>query len=379
MAACSLALIAIVLIGAWVFARPRGPEVGTGSVSELLLALSYQPALGYGVAAYRPGERASQPLLDHAAGVPTLSPDGRQLFFVEQRQEGQTVRTALVAYASGTIARRWSAPLVEQATSELDEHALICRVAVAGDRVYVATFRLGKADPLIVRVLARGDGAAVAAWPIATEGHAINEVNLLAAPDERRLYLFARLTSAPGGEVRDRHVALVLPDGAQQARTLTDDLLAATTLYGVGGRIAPDGRTFYRLTFEGRVAFFDLERDTRPTLLALPFARTTAGGLIPLGQGVANDGQKLYALAPTLGQLAIVDLAGRRVERVVQLGGSTGANEDGGAWRALRDWLVPGAAATGNFTATIQVSPDGRRLYAAGAVGSGAAARLGGV
>ena len=39
---------------------------------------------------------------------------------------------------------------------------------------------------------------------------------------------------------------------------------------------------------------------------------------------------------------------------------------------------MPGAAATGNFTATIQVSPDGR-LYAAGAVGSGAAARRGGV
>jgi hypothetical protein len=261
---------------------------------------------------------------------------------------------------------------------------LTSRIVVAGDRVYVASFRWGVADPLVVRALARGDGAAVGEWPVATEGRAVNEVNLLAAPDGRKLHLFARLADAAGdgAKVQDRHVALALPDGGQQARTLADDLVATTTLYGAGGRIAPDGRTFYRLTFEGRVAFFDLERDTRPSLLALPFARTAAGGLIPLAQGVAADGGRLYALAPTLGQLAIVDLAARRVERVVQLGGSPGAREGGpvaGAWGALRDWLVPGAGATGNFTATIQVSPDGKRLYAVGAVGRDATARLGGV
>jgi hypothetical protein len=386
LASLSLALILAVLLGALAYGRPRAPQVATGTAPELLLALRYQgasPLGGYTIAARRPAEAAGVPLLDHATGPPTIAPDGRQLLFVEQQLVGQTVRTALVAYAADTLARQWSAPLGEQALSGLDERALTSRVVVAGDRVYAVSFRLGLDDPLVVRALARNDGVPVASWPVATDGRAINEVNLLATPDEQSLHLFVRLAETAGSaEVQDRHVALALPGGGQQARTLAGDLVATTTLYGAGGRIAPDGRTFYRLTFEGRLAFFDLARDTRPTLLALPFARTASGGLIPLAQGVAADGTRLYALAPTLGQLAIVDLAGRRVERVVQLGGAPGAREAGpvaGVWSVLRDSLAPEAGATGNFTATLQVSPDGQRLYAVGASGRDSAARLGGV
>ena len=377
-ATCSVAVIVALLFGALAFERRRTPADTVGSVPEVLLALNYQAAAapgGYDVAALRPDGSASQPLLAGAIGVPTITPDGRQLFFVAQAREGQSAHAQLVAHDGDTLAQDWSVPLGVQAVSDLGEHALLARVAVAADRVYVATFRLGLDDPLVVRVLARGTGAIIAEWPIATDGCFINELNLLAAPDGGTLHLFVRLATGAGRDaaVQDRHVAIGLPDGRQEARDLAGDLLAATAFYGAGGRIAPDGRTFYRLTYEGKMVFFDLARDTRPTVLVLPFA-SVAGRLVPLGQGIAPDGRTLYALAPLVGRLAIIDLPGRRIERVVQLGGRP-ATSDTTPLTRLRDWLAPGAAASGNFTPTIQVSPDGQRLYAAGSAGG----QLGGI
>ena len=373
-----VAVIVALLVGALVFAQRRTPTDTVGSVPDVLLALNYQAASaagGYDVAALRPGGAPGEPFLAGAVGVPTIAPDGRQLFFITQAREGQSARTQLVAHDSDTLFEQWSVPLGVQAVSDLGEHALLVRVAVTTDRVYVATFRLGLDDPLVVRVLARATGATLAEWPIATDGRIINELNLLAAPDGGTLHLFARLATGATRDaaVQDRHVAIALPDGRQEARTLAGDLLAATAFYGAGGRIAPDGRTFYRLTFEGKIVFFDLARDTRPTTLVLPFA-SVAGRLIPLGQGIAPDGRTLYALAPLVGQLAVIDLPGRRIERVVQLGGLPTTSDTSPLTR-LRDWLAPGAAASGNFTPTIQVSPDGRRLYAAGAAGG----QLGGI
>jgi dipeptidyl aminopeptidase/acylaminoacyl peptidase len=77
-------------------------------------------------------------------------------------------------------------------------------------------------------------------------------------------------------------------------------------------------------------------------------------------------------LSPLSGELAIVDLVSRRVlqSATLDLPATAPRSEEGpfgGLWASLRGLLVSEALAKVPFSERLQVSPDGRRLYAIGA------------
>jgi hypothetical protein len=155
-------------------------------------------------------------------------------------------------------------------------------------------------------------------------------------------------------------------------------------------KVTADGRSRYRVTFSGAgslaVLFFDLANGTVQPSLALPFSGSP-GDPPPFEQSVSHDGRQLYVLAPTLGQLAIVDLTTRRLERIVSLGNAvpgTPTASDARSplarlWDGLRGLVVEEAAAKTGLLPDMQVSPDGRWLYAIDIAGQGEAAHTAGI
>lgn len=388
-AVLSLILIVGLFGGAWHLFSTRSAAVAPtrGDVTELLLLLDNRAGndpSASSATAYLPFASIREKLLDGVVGTPLVSPDGRQVLFTTQERGGGEVRTSLAARFGDPLKQQWTVQIAAQSEDEAARQPYAIRLAIAGDRVYIVTYRWQSSDGLVVRGLDRTTGQERDRWAVESVGTAIDDVGLYAAPDERQLHLFASLVAmrATAPRLQELHVRFSLPAGHQERSLLTADPPTAF-LYGQGSRITPDGRTLYRLTYDGRLNFFDLQNGTGPLILPPLFAVGPGESLVAMGQLPSHDGRKLYVVAPTRGEVAIVDLIGRRVERIVQLGGlPVGATKPSLGtrfWRAARGLLVQEASANNNFTAPPQLSPDGRWLYATGASGSGPQARVGGI
>jgi hypothetical protein len=389
-AALSLTLIAGLLGGAWhLFSTRSASAVPTrGDVADQLLLLDNRagndPSVS-SVTAYQPFAATRERLLDGVIGLPIVAPDGRQVFFLTQAHSGGEIRTALVARGDEPLKQQWTVQIAAQSEDEAVKQPFIFRVAVAAGRVYLVAWHWQSPDSLLVRSLDRATGQERDRWPVEIGGAAIDDIGLYSAPDERQLHLFASLvaTGSTAPRLQEIHVRFQLLDGRQERQELTTANPPTTFLYGQGSRVTPDGRTLYRLTFDGRLNFFDLQNGTSPAVLPPLFASAPGEAPLPMGQVPSHDGRTLYVVAPTRGEVAIVDLIDRRVERIVQLGGTTASVPQPGfgarLWHALRGLLVEDASANNNFTAVPQLSPDGHWLYATGATGIGAQARVGGI
>src|SRR5690606_36122631 len=182
------------------------------------------------------------------------------------------------------------------------------------------------------------------------------EVDLLGtlAPLEPALTVLAR------GEGWMKVLQLDLPSGV--ARIDSPPLLEDALPPG-RALLSPDGRALLAIPANGP----DIEPSI-PFLLpdtlvvgqiALPFARPPAAGMELVEYVPSHDGRRLYAIAPYVGRVAVVDLTTRQLERVIDLDGLATP-------RSMPAAFEPEVVAelyAGNVAA---FSLDGQRLYALG-------------
>ncbi|HEX5505265.1 MAG TPA: hypothetical protein VFW96_21790, partial [Thermomicrobiales bacterium] len=330
----------------------------------------------------QPRDNNLAPLVTGTSNLPLVTPDGRQLIFVQDRIAGDTVKTAVVALASDTDALQWRADVASRALDEYQRtpYALAVNTAVAGDRVYVVTYHFPVNGPVAVIALDRASGQERAHWDVDLAGNTVNSVDLLGAPDGRYLYLVASL----GGNADPQfaYIRYHLPDGRAELRQapVVQPGPRPVVFWPFNSRFTPDGRALYQVTTDRAgavVDFFDLDTGAILPPVDLPFQLGTNGAAFTEST-ISNDGHRLYVLSPGTAELAVVNLDGRRLEQVLPL--DTSAVSRAGApsllaraRAALGGLVAPAAAAKEPFFGTMQLSPDGRRLYAVGVKRAGAA------
>lgn len=402
-------LVAVVLILTlaaglgMVAAMAAGRHVPSEAVTEAepvelpdtLLFSTYDQQTGRSsLAALVPGHRLPQPILETAGFNPptdaAISPDGHQLVIRQVEEVGGRQVGSVVALATGTLEPQWRAEVMEwtmpagsatpsPTSGSIDERPQLQLdgVAVTADRVYVAGHVWRMADPIAVVVLDRTTGVELARWAVDTGGRAPGFARLLASPDGASLVVLASTWDAlPSDQDADGepgptlYARLRLPGGTVEARTIIESEPGAVPLWD--GRPTPDGRWLYGVVNPGGsetlVNFFDLAHGELGPSLDLGFSGT--GGFLLSEHAVSPDGRRLYVFAPTTGELVTVDLQRQQIEgRVaVDMGpGEAGVSRLDRVLTALRGLLVEEAEAKFSFAGGgMQLSPDGRRLYAIG-------------
>ena len=321
------------------------------------------PALT-GAAVYHPRTGLYEPLVDDAVDfVPTA--DGRDVLFVQDFPNGAERHLAIVSVAADTLQQRWRYDAVSFPGGQRpDEDGRWLRLTTAADRVYVAIHRAPADRAITIAAIDRADGTERARWDVdlgtrvwGVDLHVVMDGTLLlmlAHPDgpaAQTLYRFqlpdGQLLGAPSPIRNDPSFG----DGWAQRLTVKGD-----ALYGIAE--TPPGRPV-------AVSFLDITTASVEQV-ELPFAAARSE-LLPIEDGASPDGRRLYVYAPTLGQVAVVDLLARSVERVATL--DANAFEPSLLDRALSglgSLVVSEADAKTPFFGHVQLSPDSRWLYAVG-------------
>jgi hypothetical protein len=250
--------------------------------------------------------------------------------------------------------------------------------AVTEDRIYVAT-QAGSADlPVTITALDRASGREVWRQSVGVGDNVISGARLFAPPDGKKLYMLF-LTENSKGTGGWLYTSLRLPGGEVEKRLKPrtpggEESPPPFLLSDI--RIAPDGHTFYYFPIETRMIhsplalrFFDLEAGKFGPSLEIAFEDNTT---YPVQQSISHDGSRLYVLSPTTREMAIIDLKNRSLKEIVKLD-----TEKSGTWSlgrifdAIGELLMRPAQAK-QALGSMQLSPDGRYLYASGVKKNGA-------
>lgn len=323
--------------------------LGDGSISP-------PPALT-GAHVFVPATGLTQPLVDSAIDVLPTS-DGRDLLFVQDIFESSDRHLRIVALNAETFAQRWTFNALTQATGPRVIEGRWLRLAATDDRVLAAVSSSTADASITIVALARARGSELTRWT-ANVGLGTGRVDLLPTGEELIVLTYPRPTihrfrltdgEAIGAPVR------VAQDAAFGEMWALRPVADGTALFGMTETLA--GRP-------AAISFLNLASATIEHL-ELPFSAPPRD-FLPVEDGVSPDGRFLYVYAPTLGQIAVVDLAQRRVAQSVTLDAS--ALQPSFVARALGflgGLLVSETEAKTPYFGHIQVSPDRQRLYAVG-------------
>ncbi len=163
-------------------------------------------------------------------------------------------------------------------------------------------------------------------------------------------------------------LAYDVPSGRQLHGKSLVDLVDSRTFFVYNSRYTPDGSHLYGLLYtrdrqELAVHFFNLQRGIVEPAVAIPFQPLISP--LPVQQAASHDGRLLYVLSSLTRELAIVDLEQRKLRSIVPLDMGILAHQ-------LTDPVYfPDSP--------MQLSPDGRWLYAIGVTSDGIPARRSGV
>lgn len=290
---------------------------------------------------------------------PKISADGEQLFFVRTTREDGRLRTSVVAVRADGFTPQWETELRSlRDLSEGQSWSYAVDLAVTSDRVYIASRAWQLSEPISIVALERAGGAVAGRWTLEFHGPITGLFGLFASPDGSALHLFL-LGQWPDSTGVVSYFRFNLPAVGFDEH-----------IHPVGGRMAPefffwsarplpDGSGLYVVDYvdNGRtpsIRIFDFASG-RLSDIVLPFNKTRENAPVPVEATASHDGRWLYILAPTRAEVAIVDLAARKLEQTFPLDLGRYAFA-GNGWHAP---LLPANQA-------LRLSRDGLRLYAVG-------------
>lgn len=323
---------------------PAGPTYPDASVPGWLLLETWHQA-NDDTEAYRsltvfdPGTNRTQLLpgnspIHLAAGSDHIrfSPDGSQMVIFREQVAGDEMRYFVTSYSTARINRQWESSLITiDRDPELDPGAHVpirLSAAVTEDRVFVAALTTGEEPTLTAYAFDRDDGSRLGSvevdLPPQRRGSMAFHGNVLlhAPPESDTFYL---IIESFGGAVEDWRAALLTFDRSELTligeRSISADLNEGYWLWS--SQMTPDGSALYgvhrnRSGTESRVQFLELETG-EVTTLSLPFttpASENSDGMTPVA---SHDGQRIYVLDQTGSDVAVVNLAQRRIERIFPL------------------------------------------------------------
>jgi hypothetical protein len=374
-----VAAIAVALIVAAVQGLPdrilRSGGLAAG-VSDTLLLIGYPTNMGppppfVGVGLFRPEAGTIEPILN-ALSEPTISADGRDLYFIMQRQLDDQLRATLIDLATDTLQTRWRVDVTAPSAVEdrSGSEGLVAPPAAGRDLIYLALHRARSPQPITIVALDRVDGFERRRWQVDVGEWSAGALQLYMSPDNTRLAVLMAAgvpgpANSPAGQIvlfRFR-----LPGGQAEAHPVAvrTSILASSSW---PPRRTPDGYGVYGLSdaYAGRasrVEFLDFATGALERV-DLPFV-APARDFLDFEHGTSPDGRHLYVFAPSIGRMAIVDLADRRLEQTVPISFSTAIAQASSLLGHVRE--ASGGRLVGDSDArsrTLQVSPVGGRMYA---------------
>jgi DNA-binding beta-propeller fold protein YncE len=389
-----LSIVAVVATGGDRYDEPAAGSEPVVIPDVLLLSAFDQRTGRTSLQALVPGEPRLRTVLE-SAGFPwffdaVISTDGRQLVVRQVEEASGRQVGSVIALETETLAVQWRTPVMELAstvgtpapgsgTVVQRRQLVLDSVAIAADRVYVAGHIWQARDPLTVVALDRVTGAEVARWRVDTGGRAPGFARLLVSPDGASLVVLvstwdvAPSTQDNGGQEGPVFYArLRLPAGTLEASRVVEADPVTVPLWG---RPTPDGHWLYGLVDRGAhrvsVSFFDLERGVLgPSLDLSVDEQGSDTPEAPYLHAVSPDGRRLYLLAPASGDLVVVDVEQQRIATRVTIETSAATTGDwplDHVFATLRRLLAHQVAAKSSLVdGGLQLSPDGRRLYAVG-------------
>ena len=315
---------------------------------------------------FRPGHSIPiQPLVDwprlnRESRSPVLSPDGSTLYVSHFETQGDMVSVLVSALESDGRQLLWRAELA-RVPAGLPGEKLDVFVSLAADETRVfATLHHWKENDLIqLVILDQETGNRVDGWPVNIAGRVANDVRVLRPPESKHIYVFAITQAQPAltGQMHISFYGYEVETGAQVHGKTLGETESRRVLYIYRNQVTVDGRSLVGTTYRNNtgelaVQFFDLFTATVQPPVPVPF--TVEGNREPVQEAISHDGRWLYIFSPLSAEVAIVDVQQRSLRGIIPL-----------------DVQIPGVIGAVNLQdATMQISPDGSRIYAIGAQGS---------
>jgi hypothetical protein len=389
----ALLLGAGAMLAVFSLAREDAPPAAgdIGAVPDLLLLQSWNASGQSGtLEVYLPQAQEIRTVLEGVSlnDRPAISPDGRQIVYSGWELAGQEIHSYIWAFDSATFAPQWTARVTSETINTYSYPAAGLALVITDDAVFVAMHRWDTNEPVSIVSYSRADGAQRGSWLIDLAGRLGGGPGLYLRPDGGELYLTTIVSDqphAPNHLVRTAFFRFRLPDMTETQRLLPVSDEATPQLGYWTTQITPDGKTLYGFDYDstGRLglAFFDLDAGAFLPRLALPFASDGYDWLSE--HALSHDGKRLYIFMPSSGELAIVNLELRQFEQTITIDMSRvqAAQRSvlGRLWGTLRGLVVQEASAKVYIQGSMQLSPDGRTLYAVGLSGNAIDGRPSGV
>lgn len=383
------AVLAILLAGAGMLtiftladdgADQRASQID--AVPDLLLMTTWDSQTqGSNLRAYLPESNGLLTVLEGVAvgDTPAISRDGKQIVYTGWQQEGDTWTLRLWSFDSATLATQWSADITTApAATDGSGPPGGQSAVIAGERVYVSWHGWDTPGPIDIRAVDRASGAPAGNWAIDIGERRTGSPWLGTSADGSRLYVMPQVwdvANPTAEQTRTAYFVFELPSMREITRNFNETTPIGERFYPWNVGHTPDGKMLYAVTggYSSdplRVDFFDLDRGRLSDRVDLGFG---TGFDVSQQTGVSADGRLLYVFDSSSGKLVTVDLVNRRLvdSAMVDMSILQGAKGSllGRVWGAVSGLVVQETSAKIGFTGSMQLSPDGKRLYAIGIKG----------
>jgi len=306
-----------------------------------------------------------QPLVDWSRlnrerWAPVMSHDGQTLFLAHVEPQESAARVLVSAVDSRDQSVRWQVELDRVAAVPAgDKPDVFTSIAVDERYVFVVLHYWRESELIQLVVLDQATGELVNAWPVNIAGRIANDVRVLRPPESDFVYVYA-ITQAQPVLVGQMHISFYgyeVETGREVHGKTLVEAEDRRVFYMYKGQVTADGKSLYGVTYRSTgsglaVQFFDLVTATVQPPVRVPF--NSVGERAAVLEAVSHDGRWFYIFSPRSSEMAIIDLQHRQLVGIIPLE-VTLPDSDGLGAVNLPD-------------NTMQISPDGSRIYAIGAL-----------
>ena len=298
------------------------------------------------------------------AALPVVAPDGRQVYLLWHEFDDDGVIGYLGAFDSELAGELWRVEIFTD--DDAGASGLIdIKMSLAADheRVYVARQAWLRGDHVEIDVLSREDGDLLESIETTLAGFAAHDIRLHAPPGSDQINLLSITNEAPPetGGLQITFLAYEVPGGRKLHGRILFDLPDSRTFFLYESQLIAGSETLFGVehtNFYQQIAVhtFDLGGGRLEPRLAIPFQ--PVANPLPYQQAVSHDGHWLYVLSSAGLEVAVFNLFDQSLAGIVPLDpGVLAGQEIGPSYPQSR---------------AMQISPDGRRIYAEGTLAGAA-------